>query len=387
MERISKRIAQLAEYREWIALARQQTGKGFLRQLMEITALKRAGGRCGITDYYWFRLYDETFQQGRGAPDFLGWRLEGPLNWALNPRQVVLPAWDKIVFIQLAAAAGLPVPPVRACYHRAKRLPEILGHHLRTPEEAAAYLRQAGNFPLFAKPAYSQQGYGATYLAAYDPATDTLRGVDGQDIPVETFVQRLTKSVDYRYHRPECGFLFQQPLKLAPEIETLTGWPAICSARVVCLNGPQGAKPVRAAWKIAVPPNHVDNFHMGEFGNLVADIDLKTGEIGRVVDGFWPRARLLTEHPVTGRTFKGFKLPGWRRVLEICAEAGAVFPMLKIQHWDFAFTDQGPVILELNDMGGTQIVQLHGHGLLNEEMREFLKRHADRKEHPWVASL
>lgn len=383
--RFSRLAEQFKEYREWAALVQEQTGKGLLTQLREIRALKQAGGRCGITDYYWYKLYDETYQKGRGSPDFLGWRLEQPFNLALNPRYAVLPAWDKIAFIQLAAAAGLPVTPVRACFHPAARLPEILGRHLRTRQDAARFLRQPENYPLFAKPAYSQQGYGSAYLTGYDSVSDSLSLLDGNAISIESFLNRLEAPVDHRYHKPECGFLFQEPLKLAPEIQSLTGWPAICGVRIICLNGPDGVRPIQAAWKIAVPPNYVDNFHMGKYGNLDADVDLATGEVSRVVDGYWPRAKILHQHPQTGQSFAGFKLPGWGQLLAACQLGGAVFPLMKIHHWDFALTDRGPVILELNDLGGT--LQVHGRGLLTEETREFLKHHADIRQHPWIGVL
>lgn len=389
ISRLDPLVATLKEYREWVQLANVQTGKGLLTQAREILALKQAGGQCGITDYYWFKLYDENYQCGRGASDFLGWRLQDLLNFSLNPRHSVLPAWDKLVFLQLASAAGLPVVPAKASFHLAKRLPAVdaLGRHLHSLEEAVAFLRQPENYPLFAKPAYSQQGIGSVYLAGYEPASDSILLVDGSGIAVDIFARRLVSTIDHRYHRPECGFLFQVPLRLAPEIEALTDWPAICGVRVVCLNGPEGVKPIGAAWKIAVSPNCVDNFHMGSYGNLVAEVDLKTGEVGRVIDGFWPKAKILHAHPQTNISFTGFRLPGWEKLLQACRDAGSVFPLMKIHHWDFALTENGPLILELNDMGGTQIVQLHGRGLLTVETREFLKKYADHKAHPWVNGL
>jgi hypothetical protein len=387
VSRLDRLLARLKEYREWVQLAEAQTGKSLLTQAREILELKRAGGGCGITEYYWFKLYDASFQWGRGAPDFLGMRLEAAFNWALNPRHAVLPAWDKVVFLQLASAAGLPVPIAKASFHRAHRLPKVCGQHLNTLDDAGRYLRDSDNYPLFAKPAFSQQGIGSTYLANYDGVTDSVVLIDGERVPVVSFVERLVRTVDYRYHRPECGFLFQQPLRLAPEIEQLTAWSAICGVRIICLNTPDGIIPLRAVWKVTVPPNSVDNFHMGAYGNLVADVDVLTGEVGRVVNGFWPHTQLIEKHPQSGVSFSGFRLPGWNQLLQACRDAGPVFPLMKVHHWDFALTDSGPVILELNDMGGTQIVQLHGRGLLNEKTRAFLKQHADRKAHPWVNDL
>lgn len=385
--RLSSLAENLDEYREWATLVQQQTGKSFFTQLREIRALKHTGGQCGVTDYYWYKLYDEDYLMGRGVQDFLGWRLQENFSRALNPRTAVLPAWDKFAFMVIASSAGLPVAPILACFHRAERVSENLGLHLKSKEAVGAFLRDPSIYPLFGKPAYSQQGYGTAYLAGYDPATDCLTLLDGATMPVDSFLRRLDETIDHRYHKPECGFLFQNSLKLAPEIQTFTNWSAICGVRVICLNGADGVKPIRAIWKIAVPPNHVDNFSLGKYGNMLANVDLATGEVSRMVGGFWPKTEVMQKHPISGLSIEGFRLPGWSRILEACRQGGAVFPLMKIQHWDFALTDQGPLLLELNDIGGTEIAQVHGYGLLTEEVREFLKRHANMQAHPWVRAL
>ncbi|MDB5933811.1 MAG: hypothetical protein JWQ01_1155 [Massilia sp.] len=379
--------AKFDEFRNWSALAQRQTGKSALTQFKEIRALRGMGGQCGVSDYYWYKLYDDNFQAGRGARDFLGWRLQQSFSMALNPRHVVLPAWDKLVFMTLAGAAGLPVAPLRAYYHRARVIPDALGEHLATPAAAAAFLRDGANFPLFAKPAYSQQGVGCDYLASYDGAADSLVLLDGATIGVDQFVQRLSASIDPRYHRPECGFVFQQPLTLAPELRALTNWTAICGARVICLNGPDGIVPILGLWKIANEPNYVDNFSKGAYGNLMGYVDVHTGVVTRMLGGLWPNTEVIVDHPRTGARLEGLQLPGWERVLEICRQGGAAFPLMKIHHWDFALTDRGPVILELNDLGGTIGSQLYGHGLLTEDIRGFLRRHASPAAHPWIKSL
>lgn len=381
---VAKRIG---EFRRWVGLVQQQTGKSAARQLAEIHAVRGAGGRCGVSDYYWYRLYDEGYQCGRGSEDFVGWRLQAALSCALNPRHAVLPAWDKIVFTQLAHGAGLPVAPVLACFHPAKRIPDILGRHLPDVSAAAAFLRDSSNYPLFGKPAYSQQGHGSAYLVRYDPSSDRIERLDGSATSVDEFVIRLHRSIDRRYHRPECGYLFQRGFAPAEAISQFTQWHAICGVRIVCLNDDEGVEPVRAVWKIAVPPNHVDNFSLGKYGNLLADIDLGTGQVRRMLGGFWPATRLYETHPGSGRAVQEMRLPGWPQLLDACRQAGAVFPLMRIHHWDFALTDQGPMIPELNDMGATEMLQLHGHGLLNQRMRRFLKQHAGQQAHPWVRGL
>lgn len=387
ISRLDRLLAMLKEYREWVRLAEVQTGKGLLTQAREILALKQYGGHCGISDYYWYKLYDDSYHLGRGAPDFVGWRLQQQFSLALNPRMAVLPAWDKAVFTQLASSAGMPVAPVSAFYHASNKIADSLGVHLRAKADVANYLRNSASYPIFTKPAYSQQGYGSAYLIGYDPESDVVKQLNGATTSIEDFLHRLDRSVDSRYHKPECGFIFQECLKPANEIVALTNWDAICCVRVICLNGSDGVKPIRAFWKIVVPPNQVDNFSMGKYGNLLADVDLKSGKVGRVLGRFWPKAELLTMHPTSGQLFDGFKLPDWDKVLEACRLGGMIFPLMKIQHWDFALTDRGPLILELNDIGSTEAAQIHGRGLFTEESREFFKQYANTRAYPWVKAL
>lgn len=379
--------SRLETYRNWARLAEQQTGKSALQQSREILALKKMGGQCGISDYYWYKLYDSDYLQGRGHEDYLGWRLHTQFSLALNPRHAVLPAWDKFVFTLIAGESGLPVAPIRACFHRAQHVPNLYGLHLKTKEAVGEFLRDPSNYPLFGKPAFSQQGYGTAYLAGYDSASDSIRQLNGETILVSAFLDRLDQSVDQRFHKPECGYFFQEPLTLAPEIRGVTNWSAICGVRIICLNGPEGVIPIFAAWKVAVPPNQVDNFSHGIYGNLYAYIDVQTGEVGRVLDRFWPEARIIQNHPNTNHPLTGFKLPGWRALLDACDAAGKVFPLMKIHYWDFALTDSGPTMLELNDIGGLDINQSGGRGLLTLEVRNFLKKHGDRSSYPWINAL
>ena len=387
MKNFSNLKRRLATYKNCQALVQQQTGKSALQQIREILDLRKMGGQCGISDYYGYKLYDIEYLQGRGPEDFLGWPLRGAFNYALNPRHAALPGWDKLAFMVLADAVGLPVAPIKATYSRSRKIAGCLGLHLADMSQAAKFLRDASVYPLFAKPSYSQQGYGSAYLASYETETDQIKLLDGTSIALSKFLVRLEETVDHRYHKPEAGFLFQSPLKLAPEIEKISHWNATCGARVICLNGPDGCKPVRAIWKIAVPPNQVDNFSLGKYGNLLANIDLTTGEISRVLTGFWPETTILSEHPLSHASFNGFRLPGWDKVLSACKMGGELFPLMKVHHWDFAFTNEGPLILELNDEGGIEISQLHGHGMLTQEIREFLKRFGNQQDHPWIKAL
>ena len=105
--------------------AKLQTGKSFRKQFSEIGALRRLAGHCGAHDYYQYGLYKDDYLDGRGREDFVGWRISNQFSMSLNPRHVVLPAWDKLVFTQLADSASLPIIETIACFHPGKNISKI----------------------------------------------------------------------------------------------------------------------------------------------------------------------------------------------------------------------------------------------------------------------
>ena len=384
IKQIKKYTSLFKQYKAWSTLVYEQTGKNIRAQISEILALRKTGGQCGTSDYYVFKLYDDDYLHGRGIHDFLGWRLETPFSFCLNNRESALPGLDKLVFSVLAQSAGMPIPPIIATYYQANQISSHLGQHLENKEEVKKFLRSQSVYPLFGKPAYSEQSFAAAYLSSYDQDTDHITLIDGTTISVDKFISRLDTPFYREYHKPERGFLFQRPLNPAPELLKFTQWKAISSIRVICLNAFNGAKIIRAIWKISVPPNFQDNFSLGKYGNYLANVDAKTGKINRLIKGVWPQGEILSKHPLSKCSVEGFQLPNWDKVIEICQHGGQLFPDLKIQHWDIALTDNGPVVLELNEYGAIALAQMHGHGLLTEETREFLKEHGDKKNFPWI---
>ena len=367
--------------------AKLATGKSIYAQLKEIRGLRRFAGQCGASNYYQFRLYDDDYISDSSREDYIGWRIANDFSKALNPRYAVLPAWDKCVFTQLANSSGLPTIQTKACFYPSNNISTIFGHHLKTRADAKEFLMNNDNYPLFGKPAYAQQGIGSCLLEYYQEDTKHIHFMGHESELIDSFIERLFTSVSPQYHKPECGYLFQVPLQMPEELIAFTQWPTVSSLRVICLNSPNGAFPIRAIWKIAVPPNHLDNFSKGIYGNLMANVDVHTGEISRLIDNLWPYAQMHECHPLSKVAVKGFFLPYWQQVLDVCQLAGKAFPLMKIHHWDIALTESGPKILELNDLGGIEIAQIHGQGLLANGAREFMKKHGDVTNYHWISQL
>lgn len=100
----------------------------------------------------------------------------------------------------------------------------------------------------------------------------------------------------------------------------------------------------------------VDNFNSG---GIVTPIDEKTGIVREV--GYDKKENVYDNHPVTGTPFKGFQLPCWNEVLDLCKRASLVVPEMGYAGWDVAVTPTGAVFVEGNDFPGHNLYQLPPH--------------------------
>lgn len=89
----------------------------------------------------------------------------------------------------------------------------------------------------------------------------------------------------------------------------------------------------------------VDNFHSG---GMCACIDLRTGEI--VTDAVDAKGKVYHEHPVTETTFKGFRIPYYHETLDVIMKTIKEKNLEGYLGWDMAITENGPVLIELNDV-------------------------------------
>jgi hypothetical protein len=357
--------------------AKRKNNYAYLDQVKDIIALKTTNPTCGISDYYWYKMYDRRVCPRSAYKDYLGWRAQQAFSLSMNSRSAVTPAWDKLTFFVVATAYGLPTPSIRALFSPQRACPQHIEIVMSTVEEVRAHFKNAENFPVFMKPSFSQQGFGGHYLIGYEKEQDQVLTQGGNRIPFDTFMAQTINYPKRAYYRREAGYLFQSIASQHRDITLFTGTDVPSGLRVVTINEEEGPRIHRALWKIVTPPNTNDNFSKGKYGNLVSKIDLGDGQAAAAVDKFWPEANWLHTHPATGHRFRDFKIPLWSEVLACVLEASAVFGMMKVLHWDIVVSNDGPVILELNDVGATEFLQLHGQGLLDEALKKAMRHYAD----------
>lgn len=344
-----------------LRLAASGHGKSPLAQAIEIWRLRRGPGKLRPDEYYAFSLYDDRRFSFEDKLRFLGRAVQERIIRQCNATPWWLLAHDKLVFYALLAGQGLPVPATRAVYHPTRRLGTASA--LTDPPALAAHLRAGMAYPCFAKPATGIRSIGVAALEAYDAASDRLILKGGQALAVEAFVRELER---YRAD----GYLFQEMLRPHPALEAAVGL-RLATVRLILLLEETGPSVLHALCKIPVGDNPADNFWRP--GNLLAALDAASGRITRVQQGTGPEQRELEDHPDTGGRLQDLAIPDWPALVELTVKAATAFPGLRMQAWDIAPTDRGPVLVEVNIGGDFNLPQLaHRQGLMDDRFRAFL---------------
>jgi hypothetical protein len=252
------------------------------------------------------------------------------------------------------------VPATRAVYHPTRRFGAAAA--LSNPAALAAHLRAGMSYPCFAKPATGIRSVGVAALEAYDAAADRLILKGGQALAIEPFVDELER------YLPD-GYLFQEMLRPHPELEATVG-PRLSTVRLIVLLEDSGPAILHALCKIPVGDNPADNFWRP--GNLLPALDAE-GRITRVQQGTGPERCEPESHPDTGGGLRDLTIPDWPALTALALQAATAFPGLRMQAWDIAPTDRGPVLVEVNIGGDFNLPQLaHRRGLMDDRFRAFL---------------
>jgi hypothetical protein len=338
-------------------------GKGFLAQLAEIWRLRFGQSRLSPKEYYYYRLYDDQAYSYEEKRRFLG-----RAGWDQVYRQCNALDWwaiahDKLTFYALMKGQDLPLPENRALFHPFRRCGDL--PVCRSTVDLAACLRERMVYPAFAKPVAGIRSVGVAGLRAFDAAADSLILHDGRSLRVEDYLREIAP-----YQAD--GYLFQEMLRPHAEIARLTGG-RLTTARLIVGIEAEGPRLMHALWKIPVGAHPADNFWRP--GNLLAALDVDLGTVQRVVSGFGPEQQVVDRHPDSGERLFDAALPDWSAAVAQCLKAAALLSGLRLQAWDVALTDRGPVLLEVNVGGDFNLPQLaRGAGIMDEGFRAFVAR-------------
>ena len=125
---------------------------------------------------------------------------------------------------------------------------------------------------------------------------------------------------------------------------------SVNTIRAITTLFPDGnVKIVAAIIRIGREGMCVDN--AGSGGNIDVGVDIESGEIKNVFqfDG-WRNIKEIDKHPDNGHLLKGVVIDNWQQIIEDIKSFQQAFPYCKAAGWDIAITDEGPVVIEVNDL-------------------------------------
>jgi hypothetical protein len=352
--KIAKELAALGgAFRRDVARARADGGVGPVRQVLDMVRLRLGPGKLEPRDYYRMRVYrrDLPFERKREFASQRALRLS--LHWHVVTH-------DKLIASLLMEHEGLRIPETYAICHplRSWGVQRVL----RSPDQIVQHLTNSARYPFISKPVAGMYSKGVVLVERLEPDSGLLRVAEEEPVPLRQFAEECIL-------RPD-GTIFQEVLRPHPEIAAHIS-DRLCTLRLIVLLEHDDVHLFRALWKIAAGGNVADNYWHP--GNLIARLDPGTGCIEQCMTGLGPDFRLVERHPVTGQVLRGFQVPLYREAVELTRRVARAFVGVKIQAWDIAITPEGPIPLEINDIGSVFLPQTADQrGIYDRSFREFV---------------
>lgn len=111
-----------------------------------------------------------------------------------------------------------------------------------------------------------------------------------------------------------------------------------------------------AFFRIGSGKSATDNISSGGMYTAVSEDGYLSAEAFSDKTGLY-----YTAHPETGVRFDGFQIPFYREAVQLCEKAALEEPHMRYVGWDVAITEQGPVLIEGNNLPGYNMCQNYRH--------------------------
>ncbi|MBX2853582.1 MAG: hypothetical protein KTR21_01255 [Rhodobacteraceae bacterium] len=340
---------------------RDDYGRSTFEVVTEIGRLSFSSNKMSPKEYFDLQLYDPKLsKEDRRSyvSDLSGRKLNQGLNLLGARHGGVL--GDKLMLEALLRGTGLSGPQTQAVIDT-----KALSHGvvLTTPEEAADFLRNAAEYPIFGKPVNMDRSRGAASIDRYNPDHDVLEMISGDTISVDEFIKKVFELFS------EDAYVFQTRMRPHPDLAKISG-ETLGTVRMLTLQYKGPPNVYYAVWKAPALGAVADNFWRE--GNMLVDVEVATGLTRRCQISSGLKAQELTEHPETGEAIVGVTMPMWEEAVALACSAARLFPKLAIIGWDVAITADGPVIVEGNENPDHSLYQkARRKGLMTPELYKY----------------
>jgi hypothetical protein len=212
-----------------------------------------------------------------------------------------------------------------------------------SPTQWARFLRSDCPGELAVKPISGNYGSGIRILTRTD--NDRFSQLGDAPITCEELAEHLFHDTKHS------GYILQERIHNHPDLLALSQAQGLQCVRLIVMTDPQGQSHIlHAHLKIIVGDNPHDNFQFGTSGNLLARVDVTTGNLSPALNGnpAGPGYIEHTHHPLTRQQVAGLSLPHWQATCHLVRNASQILQPLRVIGWDVAITPHGPVLIEGN---------------------------------------
>lgn len=273
-----------------------------------------------------------------------------------NPKAAISNIEDKFIFYILCQQHHLPIPTTYGIFKQGV-IKKLDGEIYQGGDGFAYFIQTLPCGEYLIKPNNGMLGLGLYSLEIENQGNLKLQ--DAQ-ITTGTLYQKLCEiedtlpaakkgdAVDMDFE----GLLFQQRIMNHPEITKLTGFKMLQTVRVCThVTDSNQVEILFSFMKLAGQEGLVDAFNLGKTGNMLAKVDLATGQFRTIYAMDRQQGYLVevTQHTATHADLLSFTIPHWQACLSLARQLSLIFLPLRAIGWDIAITDQGPVVLEGND--------------------------------------
>lgn len=309
------------------------SGKSYLFVVVDFLKLYK---QKGITTEEYFQFeFEKRDEEFRNS--FLGMHEQRYYLDYLNPKKYYILARNKYLTHKVLDNTGVRKTELYCYYH-----PE--GNVLQSDEVAnnvegvVQILKEKRVTQCVVKTTESASGRDVLVVDQIDYA--------GNECVLQLFDGTKLRLSDFLSDTP---LIFERLIEQTAQLSSLNR-SSVNTIRFMTTLYPDGDVRIVATFiKIGRDGRCVDN--AGSGGNVDACIDTETGEIQFPIqfDG-WRKIKEITHHPDNGSPVEGVVIHNWESIKSQVKDFQQSFPFIKAAGWDIAITDEGPLVIEVNDM-------------------------------------
>ncbi len=324
LDRIKRGLICLSQIKD-------ESGKGYFRILLDYYNLHR---RIQIGFYEYFKFEFEK-QPEKFRSTFLSSKNKRKFLVVLNPRKYYIIARNKYLAHLVLEGAEIAMPEL-ICYYNPKSKTENdrIGYDYKS---ILRILKEKNIDKCFIKTTETSQGEGVMLIKSIDYKDNSCQ--------LNSFNGEVFELAQILKNEP---LIFESVIEQTAQFNKFN-FSSVNTIRFMTTLLPSGeAKVVATFLKIGRNGACVDN--AGNGGNIDAAVDIETGEIHSALQfNGWRKSSTVKNHPDTGTLIAGVKIENWNEIRNRVLQFQQAIPFLKAIGWDIAITNQGPVVIEIND--------------------------------------